>query len=996
MSAGSRIPFRARVVAPALLVTLVAVACSTPPSTESAPVRPTAPAASSAPELTPLTRSVQPFARPELDLGHRDPSIPTAGSIYFEPTPQQKADRDALLTAVQDPTSPSYHKWLTPADFAARFGARPADVTRVGEWLAQQGLTLDAPSPLGTRIGFRGTSGQIETAFRTEFHDYLVHGEKHYAMATAPMVPTEMAPVVMGLRGLHDFHPRPVYSGKRKPRPQFDDPTYGLEMGPSDFATLYDTASLLAASTPIDGAGVNIAIIGQTWITPSDLTGFFTQFGLTSHITNILVPGTGPQTVTQNDPPEAELDLEWSSAVGQGANILFVYVGGDQPNFSVNDSVVYVVEKGTTLAPGVGNGGAQIMSESYAGCDAYYAGTDADVDSEIAAAANLEGITYVAGSGDWGAATCWVDGIGGIYTGPPADMPGVTAVGGTEFCSGPSPNGVGCNYTGTTAPDVQKTPFFNTTTFTALEYPNTTLLTPSMGASQEGVWNDAVSDGQPSGGGGAPSVIFPKPAYQVGVTPSDGARDVPDVALTASVDNVGYEVYENGGLTPIGGTSAATPSFAGILAMVNQAVVAKGGPLGLGNANPMLYTLFQSNGTLGAFHDIVVGDNIMPCTVGTDPNCSTGSYGGYKASAGYDLASGLGTIDGAKLVAAWSGLAPTATTVAAAPTTVNVGQSVTLTADVGSAATTTAIGGTVTFTFETFAGSVGESYSDAGPAPADGGVQDESWVLGTVDVTALSNAPDAGSSEHATAQLTTAIPPGLYGKAYVVAMYNGDSKYLGSRSSPELVTVVGATLTIDPKAITLAPFGTTTFTTSGGAPPVTWGIIGTDSTCNASYQCSQVTAETTTKAFFQAGATAGGHRHSQRHALGCRDVPDVRRGSRGRAGQSAHHTLRRGRLRRWRDRGRGRRRWHRGRCRPRSRLGDRRRGPRSGLGVRGDRLRNHDGQWLRLERRRRGQRRLEHFEQLRQLGWHDQLGQLEWHRELRWLERRELRVHQLG
>src|SRR5580693_4595307 len=112
----------------------VAAACSTPPSTSTAGARPSG-ASSSTSGLTPLTRSVHPFAKPQFDLGRRDPSIPTAGSLYFQPTAQQVAARDALVAAVQEPTSPSYHKWLTPSDFAARFGAQPADIARVTKWL---------------------------------------------------------------------------------------------------------------------------------------------------------------------------------------------------------------------------------------------------------------------------------------------------------------------------------------------------------------------------------------------------------------------------------------------------------------------------------------------------------------------------------------------------------------------------------------------------------------------------------------------------------------------------------------------------------------------------------------------------------------------------------------------------------------------------------------------------------------------------------------------
>jgi hypothetical protein len=867
----------------ALLVSLAALgaaaACSTPPSpastgSGSASSRSASPPPSSAGPYATISGNLHPFAKAQLDVGRRDPSLPAAGSIYFKPSAQQKAARDALVAAVQDPASPAYHHWMTPADFAARFGAQPSDVARTTKWLQDQGLTVDPPSPLAMRVGFRGTGGQVEGAFHTELHEYMLSGKKHYAMATEPQVPADIAPVVEGLRGLDDFHKRPMVR-ERPALPDFQDPPTGqLTLGPADLRALYDTQSLISAGK--DGTGINIAIIGQTWVHPTDVAAFRTKFGITPHETDILVPGTGPQFVTQGDPGEAELDLEWSSASAPGANILYVYVGKDQPEFSVDDSVVYVVEQGTNLAPGVGNGGAQIMSESYGGCDLGETTLNADIDGEIAAAANLEGITYVTASGDNGAQGCIEFGIEGDYTGPPADMPGVTAVGGTEFCSGGT-NELPISYAGCTfaasPPDALVAPYFDVTTFSAVSYPQ-----PAGGASLESVWNDSFAfpgfQDYYSAGGGGLSIVFPKPFYQYGSTPNDGVRDVPDVSLTASPNNLGYEIYEEGaepdggtGLGIIGGTSAATPAFAGILAIVNQAVVAAGGPHGLGNVNPMLYAMAATSSTANAFHDIVLGNNSIPCItaaeaqedagITADPNCPPdGLYPGYAAIPGYDYATGLGTIDGANLVAAWTALTPTTTTLSV-PSTATVGTPVTLSATVTSSSTssTNAVGGTVSFTFETFAGSAGQGYTDSGVARADGGVTDESWLLGTVNVTSV-----AGSPETATAELSVAIPPGLYGKAYVVATYNGSTKYLASRSSPtaSLVAVSGSNLTITPPSATLQPLGNVTLTAVGGAPPVAWTILGTDRTCDQNFECTFLESLSPTQAYVQVGGTTGG------------------------------------------------------------------------------------------------------------------------------------------
>ncbi len=783
------------------------MACTTPPG-EAPPVSPP-------PAFTVLPRDRSPLARPEFDRGRRDAAIAASGSIYFRPSPEQQADRASLLEAIVDPASPRYHAWLGAEQYAARFGARAADVARTTRWLESEGLVVDGPSRTGSRLAFHGTTGQVEQAFHTEIHDYVIEGAKHFAMSRAPSVPTELASVVLALRGFHDFRPH----RRRHLSPGYDDGQFGLTLDPADFAVLYDTAPLLAAGT--DGKGVNLVVVGQTYYTPADVAGFRSTFGLTTSQTDVLVPGTGTQAVNDvGDLEETELDLEWASAVAPGANIIFVYTGNNSTNYGVYDAVAYTIEQGDLLAPGVGNGGAQIISESYAGCEPQYP-ADADIDSEIADAANLEGITFIAGSGDWGAAGCFTEGIGGLFVGPPASLPGVTSVGGTEF-----------------PPGAQALAFSNDV---ATGYP------VMGGLSLETVWNDSMA-GQLGATGGGVSILFPKPAYQQGITPNDGARDVPDVSLTASAQNVPYTVEVGGKLVPIGGTSAATPSFAGIIALVNQAVFAAGGSLGLGNVNPMLYALYKSSPS--AFHDIVSGNNDTPCTPGTDPGCpASGDYGGYPAAPGYDLASGLGTIDAANLVHAWMALSPTTTALSASPTVATVNTKVTLTATVTSSATANAMSGSVSFTFVTLAGSAGAVYE------GDSGGPDESWLLGTVAVTA--------GSGGATASLSTEIPPGLYGQVELIAMYGGDEHYLASSSSRLPLAVTGSTLAVSPATITLAPGEQTTFTTTGGAPPILWAEEGTDTTCSGTNtspmgeQCSQVESKTATTAFFQAGPAAG-------------------------------------------------------------------------------------------------------------------------------------------
>ena len=211
------------------------------------------------------------------------------------------------------------------------------------------------------------------------------------------------------------------------------------------------------------------------------------------------------------------------------------------------------------------------------------------------------------------------------------------------------------------------------------------MLTSALSYIPEMAWNDTAFEiengGGLSAGGGGKSLLWTKPSWQTGVTgiPSDGARDVPDLSLNASPDHDPYLVCteitldsnpstytssctsgfrisdpgqdDNEGLVAFGGTSADAPSFAGVLALIEQQL---GVPAGLGNINSTLYTLAANSTTYAsAFHDITTGNNDVPCTSGTT-NCPTSGtlQFGYSAGTGYDQASGLGTPNASTLAPA--------------------------------------------------------------------------------------------------------------------------------------------------------------------------------------------------------------------------------------------------------------------------------------------------------------------------------------------------------
>jgi hypothetical protein len=365
----------------------------------------------------------------------------------------------------------------------------------------------------------------------------------------------------------------------------------------------------------------------------------------------------------------------------------------------------------------------------------------------------------------------------------------------------------------------------------------------------EGAWNDTFnphSQGLGSSGGGY-SVVFPRPYWQATALPSASFRGIPDVSLSASAYSVPYIIYESWtnadgsggtpaaeGPVPIGGTSASAPSFAGILALLNQSINAP--DPGLGNLGPALYALNAS--VPSAFHDITAGSNKVPCESGTE-DCPAGtSEYGYSAGVGYDLATGLGSVDVAKLVTAWTALAPTSTTLNVVGSGGTEPSMLQLTATVGSNATAKPVSGMVTFYFKTF---------DASNAP------DLGYVLAEAPVVA--DLADAGT-QGATVSVTAPAPVGLTGAAQIVAFYGGDADYLASYSAASSVTTT-STFTVAPTTITIQPNQTTTFASMGGVPPVTWSIVS-DGTCNVQGQaCAESKSLTPTTAAFQAGSQPG-------------------------------------------------------------------------------------------------------------------------------------------
>jgi len=637
--------------------------------------------------VTTISGNVHPMARAEFDQGRVDPSMGIRLTMTFKMTEAQDADLNALLAAQQDRGSPDYHRWLTPEQFGSRFGLSQTDIQKVRAWLESAGFRVEGVPASRNMISFSGSAQQVESAFRTEIHRYAVNGKQHYANSSDPSVPSAMADVVLGFRGLNDFQlkPRPL----TKQMPKFSSGISGNHfITPPDFATIYDVAPLYKQG--LHGEGQKIAVVGQSNIALSDVQAFRSNSGLTAVSTRgscpgsdcpvqvVIVPNEADPGMVSTDINEASLDVEWAGAIAYDATVIFVV--GNPNNGGVVDAMNYAIT--ANLAP--------VISTSYGACEPNFSSSEIRSQQNLFQQANAQGITVLAPGGDTGAADCDFNTnpnnpVTTSTMGLAVDLPGafqqVTSVGGSKFSEGADTAGTYWQ----NPPCVLLNACSNATASEDV--------TPGSAVSYipEGAWNDtnitppgaSTSTGLSAGGGGASSVIV-KPAWQTGAgVPNDGARDVPDISFSASQLHDAYLICSedlnsstnpptfsptcvNGfrrnnaqmTLAAVGGTSVGPPVMAGIVALINQST---NHGQGSGNINPVLYPL-AADSPAAAFHDITSGNNMVPFS----PPCVASTQIGYSAATGYDLATGLGSIDALHLVTNWTSVAPASTANAAA------------------------------------------------------------------------------------------------------------------------------------------------------------------------------------------------------------------------------------------------------------------------------------------------------------------------------------------
>ena len=554
---------------------------------------------------------------------------------------RNQAELTTLLADQQDPASQQYHRWLTPTEFAARFGPTEADLKAVADWLASEGFHVTSWSLNRRYLRFSGTVAQAERLFGVTI--VSTQDDRFYGNLQDPMVPAGFAGLIAHIEGLdnlrrfvplirrsreHRTHVaivsqasplepaafvansflRQSHFGGAVPEVMVDG--YAPAFGPSDFYTFYDETPLLNQGVNGGNGSDCVAVVEDSNYKQAAVNLFDTTFALPAAVITNSFPTTNPGI--NSDEGETLMDIEYAHASAPNAP-LRAYIGND------SNSIIDPLTDGIQAA--VDDNACSVISVSFSECGAaksFYTGT---LDPILSQAASQGQSVFVA-AGDEGAAGLVLDPSGQAcvpassrHVNEMAADPNVTGVGGTQFTPNFDANG------------------------------------DDVGFVSEQAWNDA---GGATGGGA--STIFAKPSWQKGVTPKDGHRDVPDVAMIASPELpgvfLGDDSSDPGSGCPSGqacinccdgGTSLSAPLWAGITRLFAQV---QGGRLG--NINPWLYQLGASGQSAG-LRDVIGGNN------------NFNGVTGFTAGPGYDQCTGWGTADVALLAQNFPTLTPTST-----------------------------------------------------------------------------------------------------------------------------------------------------------------------------------------------------------------------------------------------------------------------------------------------------------------------------------------------
>ncbi len=475
---------------------------------------------------------------------------------------------------------------MSPYDFGEQFAPSAADYAKLLTWLRASGFTVVRTTQGRTSVTVRGTAETIARALQSELHGYSDFAGAFQALSAPPQLPVGFGNVILGFVGLNGGDSWAPHL--RIPDPNAVPPPAGPAT-PTTLHTMYSSANVMNA-----GMGETVAILG-TGNAPSPTTDvakyMSTQmpYGVTTlangQYTQVFVggPNRDDAQTAQNEYLENCLDIDMVLAMAPYAKVVHVFTATNGGGL-FTDGISYIVDQVPQ---------AHAVSVSYGTCERGAAG-EMPVMNALFMQAQAEGQQWFFAAGDSGTDGCR-DGSGNkiLSAGWPASSPYVVGVGGTEV-------------SGTT----------------------------------EVVWNDNQT-GNGAGGGGV-SESLDKPAYQTGVTPNDASRDEPDVSALAG--SPGLAIVVNGAASSVGGTSAATPIWAGVWALIDQ----KKGGGGIKDGLTHMYSLAAAAATKTIFNDITA-----TATFNNNGGPGDQSTGGYAVGPNYDLATGWGTPNVANLLADW-------------------------------------------------------------------------------------------------------------------------------------------------------------------------------------------------------------------------------------------------------------------------------------------------------------------------------------------------------
>jgi len=480
----------------------------------------------------------------------------------------------ALSRNTNNPRNPQYRKYLTRAQFLTDYAPTDAQVQTVVDYLRKNGFINIDVAPNRLLVSAHGTAGAVRTAFNTSLVRYQFAGRSGYANTSKAQVPRALGGIVGSVLGLQNVaRAHPLFRVKQ-PTPVLAHNAKVTTHNPAEFSSIYNATDVSTASKTT----VGIITIGGVSQTQSDLKKFAKQNSYAAIATDTIETNGSDGDYHDDSGGQTEWNLDSQSIVGAA--------GG-----SVGKLVFYMGDLG---APGntgltkafnraVSDNNAKIINVSLGWCEAD-AKTDGTIDAEeqIFTVAVAQGQTFSVASGDEGVYECNNRGYpdGKNYSVAwPASSPHVLSIGGT------------------------------------------TLSTKSSGIYEsEAVWNEGLDDnGKLWATGGGISSVLPNPAWQTG-----SKRQLPDVSFDAAQSS-GANIYSDGSIVQVGGTSLAAPIFAGLWARI---LSANGEDIGFPAAS--LYSAIPNNPSL--VNDVVSGNN------GYEDN-------GYEAKTGWDYSTGWGSLN---------------------------------------------------------------------------------------------------------------------------------------------------------------------------------------------------------------------------------------------------------------------------------------------------------------------------------------------------------------